>query len=76
MGTDQYPRLRMGIDPPPPPMAGKDYVLGAFTAAQRQWIDPAIDRAGQAMLTWIERGMEVAMNQYNQTVSDDKSAGE
>jgi PTH1 family peptidyl-tRNA hydrolase len=51
LATIEYPRLRLGIDAPPPPMAGKDYVLGRFTDEQRKRIDPAIDRAadGAAM---------------------------
>ncbi|HEY7090039.1 MAG TPA: aminoacyl-tRNA hydrolase [Tepidisphaeraceae bacterium] len=65
LGTSEYPRLRIGIDPPPPPMAGKDYVLGRFTAEQRQKIDPAVDRAVQSILTWIENGITTAMNRFN-----------
>ena len=65
LGTDKYPRLRIGIDPPPPPMAGKDYVLGRFSPEQRKLIDPAIDRATGAILTWIEKGLATAMNQFN-----------
>jgi len=65
LGTNQYPRLRLGIDPPPPPIAGRDYVLGRFTAPQRKLIDPAIDRATQAILTWIEKGIQSTMNVFN-----------
>ena len=65
LGTSDYPRLRLGIDPPPPPVQGRDYVLGRFTPEQRQKVDPAIDRAASAIITWIERGITTAMNQYN-----------
>lgn len=65
LGTNQYPRLRMGIDAPPPPVAGKDYVLGRFTPDQRKLIDPAIDRACGAIVTWIDKGINAAMNQFN-----------
>jgi peptidyl-tRNA hydrolase, PTH1 family len=65
LGTGEYPRLRLGIDPPPPPMAGKDYVLGKFTEAQRKLIDPAIERAASALVVWIEKGVNAAMNQFN-----------
>jgi PTH1 family peptidyl-tRNA hydrolase len=65
LATSQYPRLRLGIDPPPPPIAGKDYVLGRFSPEQRKQIDPAIDRAAGAILTWIDRGIEKAMNEFN-----------
>ena len=65
LGTQQYPRLRLGIDPPPPPVQGKQYVLGKFTPEQRKLIDPAIDRASGAILCWIDKGIESAMNQFN-----------
>ena len=65
LGTNQYPRLRMGIDAPPPPVAGKDYVLGRFSPDQRKLIDPAIDRATGAIVTWVDKGISVAMNQFN-----------
>jgi PTH1 family peptidyl-tRNA hydrolase len=65
LSTAQYPRLRLGIDPPPPPMAGRDYVLARFTPSQRKLIDPAIDRASQAILAWIEKGIQQAMTLFN-----------
>ena len=68
LGTNQYPRLRLGIDPPPPPVPGKTYVLGKFSPEQRKLIDPAIDRATGAIVTWIEKGIETAMNQFNADV--------
>jgi PTH1 family peptidyl-tRNA hydrolase len=72
LGTSEYPRLRIGVDPPPQQMQGKDYVLGRFTAGQRQLIDPAIDRAAGAIVTWIESGTTAAMNRFN---ADDSPAG-
>jgi PTH1 family peptidyl-tRNA hydrolase len=65
LGTTQYPRLRLGIDAPPPRIPGKDYVLGRFTDEQRQRLDPAIDRAADALRLWMERGINAAMNQFN-----------
>jgi PTH1 family peptidyl-tRNA hydrolase len=74
LGTNQYPRLRLGIDSPllraridapPPPIAGKDYVLGRFGPDQRKLMDPAIDRACTAIVTWIDKGVSLAMTQFN-----------
>jgi PTH1 family peptidyl-tRNA hydrolase len=65
LGTSQYPRLRIGIDPPPPRVAGRDYVLGRFTPEQRQQVEPALGRACDAIVTWIDKGIEAAMNQFN-----------
>ena len=36
LATDQYPRLRLGIDAPPARVPGRDYVLSRFTEAQRK----------------------------------------
>jgi PTH1 family peptidyl-tRNA hydrolase len=71
LGTTEYPRLRVGIDPPPGRMAGRDYVLGKFTEEQRTKIDPAIERATSALVTWIDKGINAAMNQFN--VADEKT---
>jgi len=65
LGTDQYPRMRIGIDPAPPQIAGRDYVLGRFSPEQRKLIDPAIARACGAIATWIDNGIASAMNQSN-----------
>jgi PTH1 family peptidyl-tRNA hydrolase len=65
IGTQKYPRLRLGIDPAPPPVAGKDYVLGRFSPDQRKQLDPAIDRATLAVVTWVDKGIRAAMNRFN-----------
>jgi peptidyl-tRNA hydrolase len=40
-------------------------VLGRFTPDQRKQIDPALDRAAGAIVTWIDKGITTAMNQFN-----------
>ncbi len=65
LATNQYPRLRIGIDPAPPRVPGRDYVLGRFTEDQRMRIDPAVDRAAQAIECWMRNGIESAMNRFN-----------
>ena len=65
LATSDYPRLRIGIDPAPPRVAGKDYVLGKFTPEQRQLLEPTLARACGAIVTWIDKGITTAMNQFN-----------
>jgi PTH1 family peptidyl-tRNA hydrolase len=65
LSTSQYPRLRIGIDPPPPRVPQVDYVLGRFTPDQRKQVEPALGRAAGAVLTWIDKGIEPAMSQFN-----------
>jgi peptidyl-tRNA hydrolase, PTH1 family len=66
LASDEYPRLRIGIDPPPPFIPGRDYVLGKFSPEQRKVLTPAIKRAASALLVWIEKGIDAAMNEFNQ----------
>src|SRR5205814_421396 len=68
LGTNGYPRLRIGIDPPPPRVPQKDYVLGRFSDEQRKQLDPAVSRAVGAILTWAGKGIEAAMNVFNAEV--------
>ena len=70
LATDQYPRLRIGIDAPPPRIPGRDYVLGRFSEEQRKLLGPALARAGGAIVTWMDKGINAAMNQFN---AEDKS---
>ncbi len=71
LGTDAYPRLRIGIDAPPPRVPQKDYVLGRFSPEQRTQLDPVIARACGAIVTWVDKGLDAAMNQFN---ADEKKA--
>ena len=72
LGTNQYPRLRIGIDPPPQFVPGRDYVLGKFSEAQREPTRQAVKRAADAIVTWAERGIEKAMNVYNAEEKESK----
>jgi PTH1 family peptidyl-tRNA hydrolase len=71
IGTDQYPRLRIGIDAAPPRVPGRDYVLGRFSEEQRKAVQPSLERSATAILAWIEKGIETAMNVYNADVERD-----
>ena len=68
LGTSDYPRLRVGIDPKPDRVPQRDYVLGRFTEDQRKRVIPAIDRAADALLVWAEQGIVAAMNRFNAEV--------
>ncbi len=65
LGTSQYPRMRIGIDAPLGRVPQRDYVLGKFTPDQRAAVDPAIGRAAGAVVTWIDKGINTAMNVFN-----------
>lgn len=65
LGTDEIPRLRIGIGPRPPEIDGANYVLGRFSAEEEQTISEVIPRAALAVRAAVEEGLEAAMGRYN-----------
>jgi PTH1 family peptidyl-tRNA hydrolase len=65
LGTDEVPRLRVGIGEPPDSWDAADYVLGRFSTKERSEIRVAMMRAADAVEDWVAHGIETCMNQYN-----------
>jgi PTH1 family peptidyl-tRNA hydrolase len=64
LGTNEYARLRIGVGAPEGDDA-VDHVLGRFRPVERPVIEEALERALQAAVYWVEKGIEASMNQYN-----------
>jgi PTH1 family peptidyl-tRNA hydrolase len=64
LGTDQYPRLRIGIGDQHDQDA-VDFVLSRFRSAERPIIDDAFILASQAVAVWVTQGIDTAMNRFN-----------
>jgi peptidyl-tRNA hydrolase, PTH1 family len=69
LGTDAFPRLRLGIGHPPGQMQAPDYVLQEFSKADLTVISETLDRAVQAVLTFVSEGLDAAMNKYNGVIA-------
>jgi len=67
LGDERFPRLRIGIGPPPENWDVADYVLSKFGKEEKPVIHEAIERAADAVVTWTTDGIETCMNQYNAT---------
>lgn len=65
LGTEEFPRLRVGIDRPPGRMEASDYVLQDFSKDQAEALAEILDRGAEAVLTFIDEGLDAAMNKYN-----------
>lgn len=65
LGSDGYPRLRIGIDNKPQFMDQADYVLGRFTDEQWAAITPAVVKAADAAEVFATKGLDPAMNAFN-----------
>ena len=65
LGTDDFARLRLGIGRPPGQMQAPDYVLQDFSKADLIIISETLNHAVEAVLTFINEGLDAAMNKYN-----------
>ncbi|MCO8124419.1 aminoacyl-tRNA hydrolase [Stieleria sp. TO1_6] len=66
LGSESFPRLRVGIDRPPTGWSVTDYVLGKFSKTEQETFEAATTRAAHAAICWVGQGMGSAMNQFNQ----------
>ncbi|MBQ3276041.1 MAG: aminoacyl-tRNA hydrolase [Oscillospiraceae bacterium] len=66
LGTEQFPRLRLGVGfPPHPDYDMPDWVLGVIRGEDAEAVSQAIKKAADAIECCVEHGIDRAMNQYN-----------
>jgi len=65
LGTDEFPRLRLGVGAPPPGRDVAAYVLSKFTKEEQPEIQATTSRSVEAVAAWATRGIEHCMNHYN-----------
>lgn len=67
LGTSAFGRVRVGIGRPGPGVSAADYVLSAFPPDEWERVEPALDRAADAVLAVVAGGYEAAMNRFNRS---------
>lgn len=65
VGSNEFARLRIGIDRPPGRMDPADYVLQDFSAAQEAALEQTRPEIVDACEHWLVNGITSAMNAYN-----------
>jgi PTH1 family peptidyl-tRNA hydrolase len=65
LGTKDFPRLRLGIGRPPGRKGAASYVLKDFVGEDADFLPQVLDRAADAVLTYITEDLDTAMNRYN-----------
>ena len=65
LGTQEFPRVRIGVGEKPARMDLADYVLSRFPKDERVLMEEAFERAGEAAICMMNDTMEHAMNQFN-----------
>jgi len=63
--TQDFPRIRIGIDKPPEKMSPEKYVLTNFNKQEREIINSSISDACEAILKSLKYGFHKAMNEFN-----------
>ena len=69
LGTENFPRIKMGVGEKPKEMDLKDFVLGHFRGEDKIKVNEAVDNAGKALLLMLDGRIDEAMNLYNTKVT-------
>jgi PTH1 family peptidyl-tRNA hydrolase len=65
LGSQVFPRLRIGIGQGPPGRDAASYVLGRFTREEQEQIPEIVARAADAAEVVLREGLIAAMNRFN-----------
>ena len=65
LGSQEFPRLRVGIGRPGDTGGTIDYVLGDFLPSEREIVEEVIARVSKAIDCFIAEGLEKAMSTFN-----------
>jgi PTH1 family peptidyl-tRNA hydrolase len=65
LGTDVFPRVRVGIGKAPEGTGGRNYVLSSFAKDEWPVVKEVVERVGEAIECLLKEGLERAMNKFN-----------
>ncbi len=79
LGTQEFPRLRIGIGRPPGPMDPIAFVLGKFTEEEQTVLEQAVMNSTEAVKIWAAEGfekMQLYVNNLNAVPAEEQPAEE
>jgi peptidyl-tRNA hydrolase, PTH1 family len=65
LGTEEFKRIKVGIDRPEPGRKVPDYVLSSFPPDKQTEVEEAVKRACEAAKEWMSISFLRVMNQFN-----------
>lgn len=68
MGSEGFPRIRIGIGAPLHPHDRMNYVLEKLSKEEYTILEQGIQKASMAIIDMLKSGIDHAMNQYNETI--------
>lgn len=65
LGTDEIPRLRIGIGPLPDHISAEDYVLGSVREEHQPVLEAVVDQTPAMVASVVKDDVETAMSRWN-----------
>lgn len=65
LGTQEFPRIKVGVGAKPPRMDLADYVLSRFSQGEQKLMEEAFKEAAEAAVMIMTEGLDRAMNHFN-----------
>ena len=72
LGTQEFPRVRIGVGEKPARMDLADYVLGHFPKEEAETMTTAFKDGAAAVVDMMTEGVEAAMNHFNGAARGEK----
>ena len=76
LGTNEFMRLRIGIQPEHPVSDAKKFVLSDFSSAEKGSLEEVVNRAAQALRSLLRDGIKRTMSLYNEQRAKGKEQSE
>lgn len=76
LGSRDFPRLRLGVGPPPEGVDQADFVLAGFLQQEVETAREMVARAADCVEVWVLDGVDAAMNRFNAPGGEEASPGE
>ncbi len=70
LGTQNFPRIRIGIGPVPQGMDPSDFVLSSFRESEKKLLQESMSHAVKAIEKILDSSLDDAMNRYNRKRSE------
>jgi PTH1 family peptidyl-tRNA hydrolase len=65
LGSQDFPRLRVGVGRPPIGQDPIDHLLSRFLPEELLAVEAAVERAADAVEYWLQHGTDETMNRFN-----------
>jgi len=72
LGTQDFPRMRIGIGRPPGKKDPADFILDQFKPKERKSLDLLVGTCAEAIETFLDNGIDQAMTRYNRSIFENE----